>query len=58
MLGSRCRGDVQGPFFTQRVMGAWNRLPVVVVEVDSIWSFKRLLDKFMEVSKIEGLPSR
>ena len=45
--------DVRGKFFTQRVVGAWNRLPVVVVEADSIGSFK-ILDKFMEVSKIEG----
>ena len=54
VLGSRYRGDVRGKLFTQRVVGAWNRLPVVVVEADSIGSFKRLLDKFMEVSKIEG----
>ena len=41
-------------FFTQRVVGACNGLPAMVVEADSIRSFKRLLDKYMELSKIEG----
>ena len=54
VLGNRYRGDVRGTFFTQRVVGAWNGLPATVVEADSIGSFKRLLDKYMELSKIEG----
>ena len=55
MLGSRYRGDVRGKFFTQRVVGEWNWLPAVVVEADSLGSFKRLLDKYMEISKMGGL---
>ena len=54
VLGSRYRGDVRGRFFTQRVVGPWNGLPATVVEADSIGPFKRLLDKYMELSKIEG----
>ena len=54
VLGNRYRGEVRGKFFTQRVVGAWNRLPAVVVEADSLVSLKRLLDKYMEISKMEG----
>ncbi|XP_059510326.1 adenylate kinase 2, mitochondrial isoform X1 [Stegostoma tigrinum] len=44
VLGGRYRGDVRGTFFTQRVVSAWNTLPVVVVEAESLVTFKRLLD--------------
>ena len=53
VLGSRYRGDVRGKFFTQRVVGEWNRLLSVVVEANSIGSFKRLLDEYMGLNRIE-----
>ena len=45
---------MSGRFFTQRVVGEWNRLPSVVVEANSIGSFKRLLDEYMGLNRIEG----
>ena len=54
VLGSRYSGDVSGKFFTQRVVSVWNGLPAKMVEADTIGSFKRLLDRYMELSKIEG----
>jgi len=54
VLGGRYRGNVRGKFFTQRVVGEWNRLPSVVVEANSIGSFKRLLDEYMGLNRIEG----
>ncbi|XP_078059894.1 uncharacterized protein LOC144485672 [Mustelus asterias] len=54
VLGGRYRGDVRGKFFTQRVVGEWNRLTSVVVEANSLGSFKRLLDEYMGFNGIEG----
>ena len=53
VLGGKGRGNVRGKFFTQRVVGEWNRLPSVV-EANSIGSFKRLLDEYMGLNRIEG----
>ena len=52
--GRKYRGDVRGKFFTQRVMSEWNRLPSLVVEANSLGSFKRLLDKYMGSNGIGG----
>ena len=54
VLGSRYKGDVRGKFFTQRVVVKWNWLLAVMVEADSIGSFKRLLDEYMGLSRVEG----
>jgi len=40
--------------FTQRVVGAWNTLPVEVVEADAIETFKGRPDKYMNGMGIEG----
>ena len=45
--GASFKGDVQGKFFTQRVVGAWNSLLGEVVEADAIVTFKGRLDKYM-----------
>jgi len=52
--GARFKGDVCGRFFTQRVVGAWNSLPVEAVEADAIVTFKGRLDKYMNRMGIEG----
>ena len=49
VLGSRYGGDVRGKFFMQGVVSAWNGLPAMVVEADTIGSFKRLLDRYMKL---------
>jgi len=38
---------------TKRVVGAWNPLPGEVVEADTIMTFKRHLDKYMNRMGIE-----
>ena len=58
MRGARFKGDVQGRFFTQRVVGAWNLLPGEVVEADTIMTFKMCLDKYMNSIGIEGYGPR
>ena len=52
--GGKYRSDVRGKFFTQRVVSEWNRLPSVVVEANSLGSFKRLLDEYMGSNGIGG----
>lgn len=37
-----------------RVVGAWNALPGVVVEVDTRGAFKRRLERDVDVRKTEG----
>ena len=45
---------MQGKFFTQRVVGAWNTLPEEVVEAGILATFKRHLDGYMNREGIEG----
>ena len=52
--GERNRRVQRGNFFTQRVVSVWNQLPEVVVEVDTILSFKKHLDSYMSKMAIEG----
>jgi len=52
--GGRYRRDVRGRFFTQKVVGAWNALSAVVVESDTRGTFKRLLDRHMECTRMMG----
>jgi len=45
-------GDVRGRFITQGVVGAWNALPMEVVESESLGTFKRLLDRYMDYGRM------
>ena len=58
MRGARFKGDEQGRYFTQRLVGAWNLLPGEVVEADTVVTFKGRLDKYMNRMGIEGYGPR
>eukprot|EP00061_Rhincodon_typus_P010102 g34130.t1 len=51
------KGDMRGKFFTHRVVGAWNVLPVEVVEAGMIASFEMYLDGYMNGQGAEGYRS-
>ena len=40
------RLNVRSTFFTQRVINSWNNLPLDVISVNSVSSFKLRLDEF------------
>eukprot|EP00061_Rhincodon_typus_P008266 g30725.t1 len=44
-------------FSRQRVLSAWNMLPEKVVEADTIATFKKHLDEYMNKKGIEGVSS-
>jgi len=46
LVKHRSRLDIRKNFFSQRVVNVWNSLPQVVVDADSVNSFKNRLDKF------------
>jgi len=52
--GGRYRRDVRGRFFTQRVVAAWNALPAVIVESDTLGTTTQLLDRHMECIRMIG----
>ena len=52
--GERYKSVQRGNCFTHRVGSVWNKLPEVVVEVDTILSFKKHLDSYMGKMGIEG----
>ena len=49
--GRRFRGDLRKNFFTQRVVGTWNSLPV---EAGTLTTFKKHLDEHLKCHSIQG----
>ena len=47
LVRHRSRLDVRKNYFTQRVVDYWNKLPVKIVSLSSVGSFKIALDSFM-----------
>ena len=54
MRGERFERDLRGNLFTQRVVCIWNELPKEVVEVGTIPTFERHLDRYMDRKGLEG----
>lgn len=50
---TKIKGDVRGNFLIQRVEGACELLPGVVVEAGMVVPFKRLLDRNMDMQGME-----
>ena len=48
LVKNRSRLEVRRNFFSQRVVSVWNNLPKVVVEADSVNSFKNKYDKYFK----------
>jgi len=48
-MRQRCRLSVRQKFFSQRVVNVWNKLTASVVEATSVNTFKKRLDKWMDV---------
>jgi ribonucleases P/MRP protein subunit RPP40 len=46
LIKRRCNGELRKHFFTQRVVDSWNGLPQIVVDADTINTFKNRLDEF------------
>ena len=46
LVKHRSRLDIRKNFFSQRVVNDWNSLPEIVVESESVNSFKNNYDKF------------
>ena len=46
LIKKRSRLDIRKHFFSQRVVNDWNSLPEIVVEAESVNSFKNEYDKF------------
>ena len=47
LIKKRSRLDIRKHFFSQRVVNDWNSLPEIVVEAESVNSFKNKYDKFV-----------
>ena len=47
LVKKRSRLDIRKHFFSQRVVNDWNSLPEVMVEAESVNSFKNRYDKFV-----------
>jgi len=45
--GAKFNSDVRGKFFPQRIEGTWSSLSRLLVEADTIVTFKGCLDKYM-----------
>lgn len=52
--GAKFKGDVRGNYFTQSVESVYNVLPGLVVEADMKVTFKRLLDRHMDMKGMVG----
>ena len=49
---SKSRYDRRKYFFTEKIVGVWNSLPLTVVNVASVDSFKKNLDLFWEEEEV------
>ena len=47
LVKKRSRLDIRKHFFSQRVVNDWNSLPEIVIEAESVNSFKNKYDKFV-----------
>ena len=47
IVKNRSRSNIRKSFFSQRVVNDWNALPVIVIESESVNSFKNNYDKYV-----------